>query len=415
MTDADEIRRDLGARFAAPPQLGRAQMIAFGIGAVSLAIGVLASLLADDLRDFFFSYLVAYVFWVGVSVGCLALVMLQFLSRGAYGVVIRRVAESGTLTLPLMALLFIPVLIGMGYLFLWSHAEAVAGDEVLRSKEPYLNRVFFIARAIAYFAIWIGLAYFINRWSREQDRTGDLRWNERARRLSGPGIVIFGLTVTLAATDWVMSLDPHWYSSIFGILFMGGWGLSALTFVIIVMALLARYEPLRGVLQPAHFHDLGNLLLAFLMLYAYFHISQLIIIWSGNLPEETPWYVRRMTGGWQYIGQALLIFHFAIPFLLLLLRWAKRRASALGALAAALIVTRLIDTFYLVAPEAGSAHGASPVGHFPGLLPALLYLLLPVGIGGLWLAFFFWQLRRMPLLPVGDPFLERVLRQQEEH
>jgi hypothetical protein len=275
-----------------------------------------------------------------------------------------------------------------------------------------------VARGAGYFAIWLAIAYFINRWSRGQDQTGDLSLLQRARRLSGPGLVIFGLTVTLAATDWVMSLDAHWFSSIFGILFMGGWGLSALTFVILMLALLARYEPLRGVLRPSHFHDLGNLLLAFVMLYTYFHISQLIIIWSGNLPEETPWYLKRMTGGWQYVGQGLLLFHFGVPFLLLLQRWMKRRVRTLGAIAAALIVMRLVDTFYLVAPEANAAqaHVAEALsGHLPGPAQLLLYLLVPVGMGGLWMAVFFWQLRKLPLLPVGDPFLERVLRDEQHH
>jgi hypothetical protein len=306
----------------------------------------------------------------------------------------------------------------MGELFPWSHTGA-ASDEALRLKQAYLNKPFFIARAAGCFAVWLALAYFINRWSGEQDRTGANRLTDYMRNLSGPGIVLFGLTVTLASTDWVMSLDPHWASSIFGILFMGGWGLSALTFVVVLLSLLGRYEPLRSALTPKHFHDLGTLMFALVMLYTYFAFSQFLIIWSGNLPEEIPWYLRRMTGGWQFVGMALFVFHFAAPFLLLMSRKIKRRVRALGLIACALLVMRVVDTFYLVAPEGTRAHGAgaSHVGHFPGPVETLLYVALPVGMGGVWLAFFIRQLRRRPLLPPNDPLIDRALRhgREEDH
>jgi hypothetical protein len=402
--------------FTPPPELGRYQTQSLITGAVALALGLIVALLTANLRGFFFAYLMSYFFWVGISVGCLVWVMIQFVARGSWGVVIRRVGESGTRTLPLMALLFIPIIIGMGYLFYWSHREVIEGDEVLRLKEGYLNPVFFVIRAVIYFAVWLLLAYYLNRWSRQQDQTANPRLTDLMRNLSGPGIVIFGLTVTLAATDWVMSLDPHWYSTIFGIIVMGGWGLSALSFIIIALALLARFEPLRSVLKPNHFHDLGNLLLALVMLWAYFNFSQFIIIWSGNLPEETPWYLRRMRGGWQYVGLAIVVFHFALPFLLLLNRLTKRSVSMLAAIAGMVIFMRLVDTFYLISPEADREHHLplAAYSHLPGLLQLPLLVFLPVGIGGLWLAFFCWQLRKQPLMPLGDPLLGRVLRRGHE-
>ncbi len=404
--------------FAPPAELGRWQSHALGVGLVALLLAGAIAFLASDARAFFFSYLVAYVFWTGVAVGCLALVMLQFVARGAWGVAIRRALESGAQTLPLMALLFIPILIGMGDLFLWTHNDIVAADEVLHSKHAYLNVPFFIARAAICFAIWIALTWFISRWSTEQDRTGNYRLSDYLRNLSGPGIVVFGLTVTLVTTDWVMSLDPHWTSSIFGILFMGGWGLSALTFVTLVLALLDRYEPIRSALTSKHFQDLGTLIFAFVMLYTYFAFSQFLIIWSGDLPEEIPWYLRRMRGGWQFIGFALFLFHFAVPFLLLLSRKLKARVPVMGAIAAGLLFFRAVDTFYLIAPEATRPHSGpgSYAGYFPGPLQILLYLALPIGMGGLWLAFFIRQLRRRPLLPPNDPLLERTLQHgREEH
>jgi hypothetical protein len=410
--------RAVTADFAPPPELGRWQTRSLAAGAAVIALAAVVAFLTANARGFFFSYLVAYVFWTGVAAGCLALAMLQFVARGAWGVAIRRVVESGARTLPLMALLFLPIAAGMGELFPWSHTGA-ASDEALRLKQAYLNKPFFIARAAGCFAVWLALAYFINRWSGEQDRTGANRLTDYMRNLSGPGIVLFGLTVTLASTDWVMSLDPHWASSIFGILFMGGWGLSALTFVVVLLSLLGRYEPLRSALTPKHFHDLGTLMFALVMLYTYFAFSQFLIIWSGNLPEEIPWYLRRMTGGWQFVGMALFVFHFAAPFLLLMSRKIKRRVRALGLIACALLVMRVVDTFYLVAPEGTRAHGAgaSHVGHFPGPVETLLYVALPVGMGGVWLAFFIRQLRRRPLLPPNDPLIDRALRhgREEDH
>jgi hypothetical protein len=398
--------------YTPPPGLDKFGVRAFITGLAALALAGVVAFATADLRGFLFSYLAAYVFWTGVTVGCLALVMLQYVARGAWGVAIRRVGESGMRTLPLMAVLFIPILAGMRRLFPWSRAEAAA-DEALRIKRAYLNAPGFAARGAAYFVIWALLVYFIYRWSGEQDRTGDPRLTDRARSLSGPGIVIFGLTVTFAATDWVMSLDPYWASSIFGILFMGGWGLSALTFMILALAALARFEPMRSVLTPQHFHDLGTLMFAMVMLYTYFAFSQFLIIWSGNLPEEIPWYLRRMTGGWQFVGIALLAFHFAVPFLLLLLRRVKRNARALGAIAAAMLLMRMVDTFYLVAPEAARSR-AHYAGHFPGLAETLLYAVLPVGIGGVWLAFFVRELRKRPLMPLRDPLLARALRHGRE-
>lgn len=394
-----------------PPvaELGRFQRLGFLVGIALLAVSAIAALLVPIpgfRKQFFHSYLLAYVFWIGIALGSLVLVMVQHLAGGAWGVVIRRVLESSTRTLPLMAILFLPILLGMGDLYHWSHREAVDENEILRLKRAYLNVPFFIIRTIIYFAIWGTLVYFLNKWSAAQDETADIRFANRMQTLSGPGIVLFAITVNFAAVDWVMSLDPEWYSTIFGILFMGGWGLSALSFTIAVTVLLAGRAPLRGVLKPSHFHDLGKLLLAFVMLWAYFNLSQFLIIWWANLPEEVPWYLRRMSGGWQFISVALVMLHFAIPFLLLLRRDLKRNARMLSTVVVLVVVMRFVDSFWLIMPELYKNPQRPFEGHF-GI--SLFDFIVPAAVGAIWLAWFAWQLSKRPLLPINDPLLDKAL------
>jgi hypothetical protein len=384
--------------YMAGPEVGRMQRRALGVGVAALALCVAGAIASP--AQFFRSYLFGYLFWTGVALGCLAIVMLQHLSGGAWGMVIRRMLESGSRTLPLMALLFVPLIPGIRQLYGWARS-----DNAISYQAAYLNVPFFLFRALLYFLVWLSIAYFLNRWSREQDRTGDLRLARRLQLLSGPGLVLYGLTATFAAIDWVMSLEPHWYSSIFGILIIGGQALSAMALIIAVAVLLAQHEPLSGVLLPSHFNDLGKLLLTFVMLWAYFAFSQLLIIWSGNLPEEIPWYLHRLHSGWRWVGVLLILFHFALPFVLLLSRDLKRNARALALLAVGVIFMRLVDLFWLTAPEfwPGSFHL-----HW-------MDIAAPVGIGGVWLAVFAWQLRGWPLLPIGDRYLEKALEHGQGH
>jgi len=378
--------------YMAGPGVGRLQRRALVVGLAALALCIIGAFISP--AQFFRSYLLGYLFWAGVTLGCLAILMLQHLSGGAWGMVIRRMLESGSRTLPLMALLFVPLIPGIRQLYGWARP-----DNSIPHQAAYLNVPFFLFRAVLYFGAWLSMAYFLNRWSREQDRTGDLRLARRLRMLSGPGLVLYGLTATFAAIDWVMSLEPQWSSSIFGILIIGGQALSAMAFIIAVAVLLAQHEPLSGVLLPGHFHDLGKLLLAFVMLWAYFAFSQLLIVWSGNLPEEIPWYLHRLHGGWGWVGVLLILFHFALPFVLLLSRDLKRNARALALLAVAVIFMRLVDLFWLTAPE-----------FWPGRFHLhWMDIAAPVGIGGVWLAVFAWQLRGWPLLPIGDRYLEKAL------
>jgi hypothetical protein len=369
-----------------------------------LAVGILGLALCAlggrfGAAQFFQSYLIAYLFWIGVALGCLGIIMIHNLSGGAWGIAIRRLLESGARTLPLMLVLFIPLLFGTRSLYEWAGPEALSEDPLLRHKAAYLNVTFFLLRSGFYFVVWIGAAFLLTQWSRDHDRTADPRLLQRSRMLSGPGLALYALTITFASIDWVMSLEPHWYSTIYGVHFMGGHALSAFALTILFAGLLAREAPLSKIIRPSHFHDLGNLLLAFVMLWAYFAFSQWLIIWSGNLPEEITWYVRRTRGGWEWIALVLGLFHFFLPFFLLLLRGVKRRARALCAVAVAVVAMRFLDIFWYTAP---AFHPAGWRLHW-------MDIAAPIGVGGLWLAFFFWQLRPAPLIPLQDRSVKELL------
>lgn len=373
------------------PQLDRVQAQSLLVGAAALALCLVGALRSPE--QFFRSYLFAYLFWLGIALGCFAVVMLHHLVGGAWGFVIQRLLEAGTRTLPLMALLILPLLFfGLPSLYIWARPQVVAGDELLQHKSWYLNKGFFLVRTVFYFAVWWTVAHFLNKWSSEQDRTAEPSLSRRLEMLSGPGLVLYALTVTFASVDWVMSLEPHWFSTIFGVLFMVGQVLTTLAFVIGVAMLLANHKPLSDILSPQHFHDLGNLMLAFVMLWAYVSFSQFLIIWSGNLPEEIPWYVRRLKGGWGSVAVVLILFHFALPFLLLLSRNIKRKVRMLGMVAVAMIFMRLVDLFWIVKPA------------FPkAVLFHWMDFAAPIGVGGIWIAVFVWQLKGRPLLPLHDP------------
>jgi hypothetical protein len=367
------------------------------VGIVALAICALGASVSAE--QFFYSYLMAYIFWLGIALGSLGILMLHNLTGGAWGVVIRRLLESAIRTLPLMLVFFLPLLFGLQSLYEWARPEAIAKDPALQEKTAYLNIPFFLLRSALYFALWISAAYFLSRWSRDHDRTPDPRLIERLRILSGPGLAIYVLTITFASIDWLMSLEPHWYSTIYGIHFLGSHVLSAFAFTILCAGWLARREPFSSIFVPAHFQDLGNLLLAFVMLWAYFAFSQLLIIWSGNLPEEVIWYTHRTQGGWEWIALALTLFHFFLPFFLLLMRGVKRRVPALCALAAAIVFMRLIDIFWYTLPA--FSPGAFHI-HW-------MDIMAPVGIGGLWIAAFIWQLRPVSLIPLNHPSTKEML------
>ncbi len=381
--------------FQAPPQIDTLQRVGLGlglIGIVGMAVGF-----ATDHAQFYKSYLLAYIFVLGIPIGSLALLMIHHLSGGRWSLVLRRTFEASARTIPLMAVLFLPIIFGIHDLYEWSHAEVVANDPILLHKAPYLNQAGFIVRAIAYFVIWSGLALMLARWSAQQDTQSFPL--DRFNKISGPGVLILGLTVTFASVDWVMSLDPHWFSTIFGLWFLVGMTLTAMAFSIVVASLLHNNPHVARALSTDRFHDYGTLMYAFIMLWAYLSYSQFLIIWSANLPEEIPFYLRRFGDGWQGVTLLGVAGHFVLPWLLLLFRSTKRITRRLVAVACFMLVMRFLDVFWLIAPWV--KQGAFGV-HWMDIAAVL-------GVFGLWVGAFSHLLKGRAVLPVGDPYLPEAL------
>jgi hypothetical protein len=382
--------------------IARLQQRGLITGVGGLVVGAIGALLQPD--QLLPSWLIGFMFCLGLSMGSLTLLMMQHMSGGQWGLVARRVFEAGSRLLPYCALLFIPIVFFLPQLYLWARPDAVRADEILQHKAPYLNVWFFIIRAVVYFLIWVFCATNLNRWSAAQDR-GEVGVTEadtrRFRVISAPGLLAYVLTMSLAAIDWLMSLDPHWYSTIFGFIIIAGQALCALSFSVAVLALLAEgTPPMSSVLRAGHFHDLGKLMLAFVMLWAYFSFSQFLIIWAGNLPEEIPFYLDRMRYGWQYVSLLIVVGHFFLPFFLLLSRDLKRRPRLLARVAWFIVAIRLVDLIWLIAPPF-SHEGSFPI--------SVANVAIPVGLAGVWLFLFAGQLRRYALVPVNDPYFKEML------
>ncbi len=377
--------------------LSRIQNVAFVAGLAALAACGLGAV--GHTAQFFRSYLVAFLFWVGLSLGCLAILMVHYVAGGRWGYSVRRMLEAGTKTLPVMGLLFIPVLFGLQVLYVWARPEAVAADPLLRHKEPYLNVPFFIGRTVFYFAVWIGLASALDRAATAQDESPSPALSGRLLKIGGGGLLAYGLTMTFASIDWAMSLDPHWFSTIYGVLFLAGQVLGAFALVIVVAVALRRQPALAEALQPQQLHDLGNFMFTFVIFWAYISFSQFLIIWAGNLPDETTWYLRRFQGGWGKVGLFLVALHFFGPFLLLLSRDVKRNPRALATVAAGLLVVCVVDVFWIVVP---GFQGVKFGVHWMDLAAL-------VGIGGLWLGVFLRRLKSRSLVPVHDARVEAAL------
>ncbi len=390
------------ADLLAPPVVQTIQQRSLAVGVIFAVMSIIGLLIRSG--EFFPAYLLGFMAWLGVTLGCLAILMLQHMTGGAWGLVIRRILEAGTRTLPLMALLFIPLLFGMPKLYVWARADEVAKDKHLQElTHTYLNFSGFLGRAVFYFVIWGVLAYLLNRWSDEQDNAALPDNSRRFRALSGPGLVLYAFCMSFAAIDWAMSLSPHWISTIYPLIFLVGQVLSALGFVVAIETILSRYKPMSELLKPEHVHDHGKLILTFVMLWAYFSFSQWLIIWAGNLPEEISWFVRRLNGGWGFVGLFLAGFNFAVPFVFLLSRQLKRNLPKLMWLAVWLIFMRVVDLFWMIEPT------------FHEQLHVTVWdIVVPVAIGGFWLTFFFRNLKGRPLLPLYDPHSREILEPAHE-
>ena len=362
-----------------------------------------------SLQDILRAYLVGYVYWFVIPMGCLALLMLHSLTGGWWGYPIRRMLEAGSRTFGLMAVLFLPILAGMWMKVLYPWYPA--GPELLdnpnyKFKMAYLTPQFFTIRAVIYFVVVMTLAFFLNKWSREQDANSDfdVEAKNKAEAMSGPGIILWGLVITFAAVDWVMSLEPKWFSTIYGMIFMIVAVLATMSFMIFNIRRKANESPYLETITPQHYNDLGNLMLAFTMLWAYLNFSQFLIIWAGNIHDEIPWYMSRAFGPWAKVALILIVLHFALPFLLLLQRNVKRRVERLGRVAILMLVLSMVDVYWLFVP----AYEPDQIKVGPLVLDLVLWAV----IGAIWVSVFYWQLKRMPLLPLHDPRFEGALHHE---
>ena len=398
--------------YFAPPVISRLQMLSLGVGGVAFVIRLIG--LYFDPEQALRSWLLGFIFWGGIGIGSIGIIILQYLTGGAWGVVIRRVAEAGSRTLPIVFLMWIPLAAGITRLYEWTHLSPT--EHIMEHRGWFMTPSSWILRSVAYFILFGVMAWLLNKWSLAQDKTDNYEDSAKflgmSTAFSGPAMVFYALLVSFAAVDWMMMLDPHFFSTIWGLLFVAGWGLSCFCFGVVILALLADKAPLDRVLGGRHFHDLGNLMLAMVMVWAYFNFSQYLIIWSGNIPEETVWFLARTTHGWGYLAWALVIFHFAVPFLILLMQDLKRRPKKLIWVADFILLMRFLDMYWLIGPSprintAGFEHNSFYL--------SWMDIVAPIATGGIWLWYFFGQLKNRALVPVMDPFFENAVKHGRGH
>lgn len=391
-------------------------------------------------KHFYHSYLVGYMGVLGLCLGGLFFTMIQHISRAGWSVVVRRLAENIAGVLPFMLLLFIPILFGFGDLFHhWAHANHDAAgnalaatdpkfDAVLAGKSAWLNSTFFFVRVAIYFAIWIGLAVFFRSQSIKQDETGDPAISLRLSRVAAPGLLLFALSITFAAFDWIMSLDPHWFSTIFGITYFAGGFMAFCAFVILLARWLGTKGYLQGAISTEHYHDLGKFLFTFMVFWTYTNFSQYMLIWYANLPEETRWFADRAEGGWGSIGTLLILGHFLIPFAFLMSRHVKRNPVGLSIGSIFLLIIHCFDMQFLILPTmghgggdhaaAGAEHALTGLAGFTAGFGEYLHHAdwadfgCFIGMLAIVAGLVLFNIRRTNLVPVRDPRLAESLHFQ---
>lgn len=396
----------------APPVVKKIYQRSLIVGIVFAIASVILAITNPD--QFYRGYLLGFLCWLGVSLGSMAIVMIRHLTGGGWGMVIRRILGAAMRTLPLLAILFIPIIIAVVQhrIYPWAMPTESVQDPYIREhlekhsfiKNAYLNQTGFIIRAIIYFAIWNVLSFLLSMWSRQTDRPGAPDNTQRFKAVAGPGLILYAFTISFAAIDWVMSLDPSWISTIFGLIILIGEMLSAMCFAVVVERILVNYKPMSEMLKPDFVHDHGKWILTFIMVWAYFSFSQWLIIWAGNLPNEITFYTKRLSFGWGKVGLFLALFHFAVPFAVLLSRPFKRNIRKLVWLAIWLMLMRWVDLFWIIEPN-----------FMKGLGITIADVVVPIAIGGFWLAYFFRNLGSLPLLPAYDPSAGEVLEIDPTH
>src|SRR5687767_523898 len=371
------------------------------IAAVCALLGIAASAIlgAANPKQFFLSWLVSFLFFLSLALGALFFVLIQYAAQGGWGIVVRRIGETIFATIPVMAALFLPLLLGLHDLYEWTHAEALQHDALLRWKSPYLNVPFFLIRAAIFFVLWSFIAILYYRGSRGQDATGDPKVSARLRRFAGPALIVLALTQTFAAIDWIMSLTPHWYSTMFGVYFFAGSFVGFIALLSVVVVAMRGAGLLETLISPEHLQDIGKFLFAFTAFWAYIAFSQFFLMWYGNMPEETIWYKTRMEGSWMTVSVLLLVGHFVAPFLYLMGRSVKRNGATLAVGGLWLLAMHFVDLYWQVMPTL----------HPEGFRPALLDVTSLMAVGGSFVAAVSWLMRRQALVPLRDPRLSESL------
>jgi hypothetical protein len=407
--------------FAPPAMINRMRSRCLVVGAVFAVLALIGAILHWHI--FLRAWLFSFMFWLGLTTGSLALLCLQYTSGGNWGRLGRRIWEAAAGNWWLMGLFWLPIAVGVKVLYPWAriHDDPAKTAELLAHYGAdkihyYLNVPFFWVRGVIFFAGWAIILYFLKRWSvREEAGVTTPAQFVRIQNLSGFGIVFFGFSITFASMDWTMSLYPEWWSTVWGMLFMVGQVLTTFCFTIWLLTRLAAVEPISRMFKVDYLHDFGKLMFAFVVLWAYLSFSQWLIIWSGNMLSEIRWYLMRLDHGWQYFGTALIFLHFVFPFALLLSRNLKRNARRIVAVAFLVLFMRLVDLFGRTAPnfypgaEVGPGHPATTGLNGFGLVDALIYIVCPIAMGGIWLFFFYLRLSKRSLMPVNDPGFVQML------
>ncbi|HID38061.1 MAG TPA: hypothetical protein EYP36_00905 [Calditrichaeota bacterium] len=374
------------------------QIRTLGAGIIALLISVAGYFF--DSQQFFASYLVAYLFWVSITLGALFFVMLFHLTGTAWGIVLRRIIEAVMMTIPLMAIMFIPIILGMHDLYHWSHADAVAADPILQKKAGYLNVTFFVIRSAVYFGLWYLIARKLYKTSLAMDENPSVEQVKKLRKISAPGMIVFALTISFAAFDWLMSLDPHWYSTIFGLYYFSGALLGALGIFLLIALHLRAKGILVEEIKVDHYHDLAKFLFGFTIFWGYMAFSQYLLIWYANIPEETIFYHERWVGTWKILALTQVFGNFLIPFVGLLTRNMKRNLPYLKKMTIWILLMHWFDLYWV----------AMPNFHHHGIALSWMDLTLFVGMGGLFMWFVWRTLAAHAVIPINDPKLEESLR-----
>jgi hypothetical protein len=386
--------------------LRKYQHIASFAGLVGIALTIVGYFMSGP-QQFFRSYLVGFWYWFGMGAASLLILMTQYATGGAWGLMIRRPLEAGAKTLYLFVFGFVPMLLGHESLYWWTTKEGLA-DKIIKSKDLYLNVPFLWGRWVIYALFLTVLTYLLSKWSLEEDATKSTAVSSRLETLSAPGIPIFFVLMTFCSVDYLMTLEPHWYSTVYGFLTIVSWCLTMMSLVVATLTVLARYAPFDHALTPKHLHDLGKLMFALTMLWAYLQFSQLLITWSGNLPEEIVWYIKRWNGGYGWVSLILLFGQFALPFCLLLSQTLKKNHKTIAMIAIYIMIVRVVDVFVMVEPNFANVRDV----HFS---MSWMDITAPLGFGGLWLALFFRNLQSGSLLAVGAPDFKKALSHGKHH